>query len=283
MTATASAPISAAWAARATVSIVVWAPQCTATSNPLGRAARNSSAARRRSATENMMPSPVVPSARRPSSPPPASRATSGWKTSSSSADPPSVSGVTTAAMAPFSIAWTLPGERPPRPAPVGPSVRRFQRGSPISRLQELRSLGRSVERERGGSASAHHLGHEVEVARPDLGLVPGRRVAERCQLELPLLETNVGGHALASVCVRQLEHRRVQRVEPGEGDELEAVAHPGELVGEPGDRSLVQASPPVERRRAVVREELAGERLVNSLGELPGLSEVRSRGLAPQ
>src|SRR5581483_8501628 len=279
MTATASAPISAAWADRAAVSIVVWAPQCTATSNPVGRAARNSSAARRRSATENMMPSPVVPSARTPSSPPSASNETSGGKASSSSEAPPSVRGVTTAAMAPFNIPWTLPREGPRRPAlPRSPVD-----GGTLGRLPELLGLGRPAEREGGGSAPAHHLGDEVEVSGPHLGLVPDRRVAERGQLELALLETDIRGHPLASVGVRELEHRRVQRVEAGERDELEPVAHLRELLGKPSDRPLIQVPPPVEGGGAVVREELARERLVDALGERPCLAEVRSRGLAPQ
>ena len=104
MTATAAAPISAACSESATVSDVVCAPQCTATSNPSGAAATKSSAARLRSSSRSRIPSPVVPSARIPSRPPAARYSTYGANASSSSASPPSRSGVTAAASAPFSM-----------------------------------------------------------------------------------------------------------------------------------------------------------------------------------
>ena len=69
MTTTASAPISAACAARVTVSAVVCAPQWTATRSRPSAACRKRSATRRRSSTRSRIPSPAVPSARTPSSP----------------------------------------------------------------------------------------------------------------------------------------------------------------------------------------------------------------------
>ena len=67
-------------------------------------------------------------------------------------------------------------------------------------------------------------------------------------------------------VVAGQLEHRGVQRVEPGERDELEAVAEVAERLAEARDRLVVEVALPVERRRAVVREELARELLVDRL-----------------
>src|SRR6185437_16325190 len=108
MTATASAPRSAACAASSAVSRVVWAPQWTATANSSGRAATKSSAARRRSAALSRIPSPVVPSASNPSRPADSRKPTSVSKASSSSILPPPASGVTAAARAPRSTKGTL-------------------------------------------------------------------------------------------------------------------------------------------------------------------------------
>ena len=88
MTTTASAPTSAACAARATVSAVVCAPHCTATWRRLSAACRNRSAARRRSPAESRIPSPAVPSARIPSSPAADEEVDERGKASSSSSPP---------------------------------------------------------------------------------------------------------------------------------------------------------------------------------------------------
>src|SRR3990172_5005278 len=95
MTATASAPISAACAASRLVSAVVCAPQWTI-SRPRS-AARKTTAARSRSAVESRIPSPVVPQAKRPSAPRSTRKRTIGQIASSSIAAPPPVSGVTAA------------------------------------------------------------------------------------------------------------------------------------------------------------------------------------------
>ena len=85
MTTTASAPTSAACAASVTVSVVVCAPQCTATWSRRSDACRKRSAARRRSSTPSRIPSPAVPRARIPSRPAATKKSTSGAKASSSS------------------------------------------------------------------------------------------------------------------------------------------------------------------------------------------------------
>ena len=68
------------------------------------------------------------------------------------------------------------------------------------------------------------------------------------------------------AVAARQLEHAVVQRVEAGQRDELELVAHRAELALELGDRRVVEVLLPVERRRAVVGEQLARELRVDRL-----------------
>ena len=66
--------------------------------------------------------------------------------------------------------------------------------------------------------------------------------------------------------------------MEAGQRDELELVAHRAELALELGDRGVVELRLPVERRRAVVGQQLARELRVDRLGELLGLGEVRAR-----
>jgi hypothetical protein len=82
---------------------------------------------------------------------------------------------------------------------------------------------------------------------------------------------------------VRELEHRRVQRVEAGEGHELESVAEPRQVGLERRDRIVVQMPPPVEGRGAVVGEELPGVLGVHGLREAARLLVVGGRRLEPQ
>src|ERR1019366_3852105 len=49
------------------------------------------------------------------------------------------------------------------------------------------------------------------------------------------------------------------------------------------GDRGLVDVGFPVERRRTIVGQHLAGIDLVHGLGEFLRFLEVRGRGLPPQ
>ena len=69
---------------------------------------------------------------------------------------------------------------------------------------------------------------------------------------------------------------------EPGEGDELKAIAHGRQLGLKVSNGVSVEVLAPVEGGRAVVGEELARVDLVDGLRELPRLGEVGRRGLAP-
>src|SRR5437016_11968057 len=111
---------------------------------------------------------------------------------------------------------------------------------------------------------------------------MPRRRVAELLELELVLLQPHVRRHLLRGVAAGEVEHRRVERVEAGERDEEEAVAPLAERVLEGRDLVVVEMLAPVEGWRAVVRERLAREALVDRLRELPRLAEIRRRGLEP-
>src|SRR5207248_1117644 len=88
--------------------------------------------------------------------------------------------------------------------------------------------------------------------------------------------------HALVRVAARELEHRGIERVEAGQRHELEAVAELREILLEGSDLRVVEVLAPVERRRAVVGEQLARELLVDGLRELARLAHVRRRGLEP-
>src|SRR5207253_8801249 len=108
----------------------------------------------------------------------------------------------------------------------------------------ELRLLGRALERE-GRRVGRHRLRDEVEVAGADFALVARRRVPELLEGELVLLKLDVRRHRAGRVAVRKLEHGGVQRVEAGEGDELEPVAPVVERLLEAGDRVVVQMLAP--------------------------------------
>jgi hypothetical protein len=70
--------------------------------------------------------------------------------------------------------------------------------------------------------------------------------------------------------------------VETRQGNKLELVTHLAELLLKRSNRGFIQVAPPVERRRAVVRQPLAGVFFVDALSELARLAEVGLRSLAP-
>src|SRR5439155_11825701 len=115
----------------------------------------------------------------------------------------------------------------PPRPQRRGPRRSWWS----CRRVLELCFFRRAPESQGRRLAAGNGLDDAVEVARADLTLVPGRGVAVFFQLELSLLEPDVGRHAFIDVALRKVEHPGVQRVEPRERDELEAVAHLAESV----------------------------------------------------
>ncbi len=80
-----------------------------------------------------------------------------------------------------------------------------------------------------------------------------------------------------------QREHRQVQAVEPGQGHELEAIAHARDVALEVGDLLGRELARPVETRRAVVGEHLPRELAVDGVGEALGLLQVGVAGLPPQ
>ena len=115
--------------------------------------------------------------------------------------------------------------------------------------LLELLLFGGTLEGGNGRGPGRDDPGDLVEVAGAHLALVLGGGVAVGLGAELGLLQRHVGRHLALAVALRQFEHAVVQRVETGQGDELELVAHGRQLALEPGNRGVVQVLLPVERR----------------------------------
>ena len=108
-------------------------------------------------------------------------------------------------------------------------------------------------------------------------------RVAVGLGGELGILQPDIGRHALGGVSPGQVEHRVVQGVEAGQGDELELVPHLAEFALELLDGAVVEVLAPVEGRRAVVGQQLVRVPRVDGIGELPRLIQVRGGGLHPE
>src|SRR6185503_16313465 len=98
-------------------------------------------------------------------------------------------------------------------------------------RVEVLRVLGGAVQRGGRSVSAGDDLRDAVEVAGADLALVLDRGEALLRRSEFLLLQLDEGAHAAARVAVGELEHRIVERVEAGERDELELVAHRAQLA----------------------------------------------------
>src|SRR5581483_3394396 len=145
---------------------------------------------------------------------------------------------------------------------PVRPRGRTGSRGEPPRSMargalvvMELLLLRGAVQRGERGMLAGDDLRHLVEVAGADLALVLDRGEAQLLRREFELLQFHERRHVVVGVAVRQHEHAVVQRMEAGQRDELELVAHRAQLLLELGDGGVVQVLHPVEGRRTVVGE----------------------------
>src|SRR5262249_40988120 len=117
----------------------------------------------------------------------------------------------------------------------------------PDSLPRKLRFLGRAGQRGSGRSAAGYRLRYGVEITCADEGLVlDGAVTAIGFGGEFRLLQARVSGHAVFAVIPSEVEHAEVERVEPGQRDELEFVANPPQLRLEAGDGLGVQFLLPV-------------------------------------
>ena len=103
----------------------------------------------------------------------------------------------------------------------------------------------------------------------------PNLEEARRFAAEFLLLQPRVGCHSLSLVSLRQLEHAQIQRVETGQRDELELVAHRGQFGLEARDGRVIQLLLPVERRRAIVSQQFSGVFRVDGFRKSPRLFEI--------
>src|SRR4029077_11131455 len=97
------------------------------------------------------------------------------------------------------------------------------------------------------------------------------------------LLQFGIGRHTALAVLVRQLEHRKIEAVETGQSDELEPIAHLRDITLEVEELIWRQLLAPVEARRAVVGQDLAGKLAVDRIGKTLRLGEVGFACLPPQ
>ncbi|KAF5301677.1 hypothetical protein FQA39_LY19089 [Lamprigera yunnana] len=134
------------------------------------------------------------------------------------------------------------------------------------------------------GAAALDHVGHVVEVTRAHFLLVRHKGVALVACGKFGLLHHfHVVLHAFAAcVVVRELEAVVPVDMDASQGDELELVAQRRQLFLEGCDLLVVEVFLPVERRRAVVRQQLARAGRQHGLGEFAGKADVGHAGFAP-
>ena len=147
---------------------------------------------------------------------------------------------------------------------------------------EELFVFGRTVQRGRRRLALLDGLRHGVEIAGADFALMLDRGEALFGRGEFGFLQFD---ERASSGCA----HSRApggtsssSGVEAGQRDELELVAHRAEFALELGDGRVVQVLLPVERRRAVVRQHLAGELAMDGFGKVARERQVGLAGFAP-
>src|SRR3546814_5153038 len=103
-----------------------------------------------------------------------------------------------------------------------------------------------------------------------------GETQVGRCKFLL--LQLHESTHLATSVTMSQFKHAIVQRVEAGQRNELEFVAHGPKFALEFRDRGVVQVFLPVERRRAVISQHLAGKLPMDGFSNFAGIVPIGDR-----
>src|SRR6266487_2652577 len=143
----------------------------------------------------------------------------------------------------PSSTGRSPSGRSPSGRSPSGRSPSGRSRSVSLEELLVLGGAGQS----HGGRVRRDRGRDQVEVSGADFALVLGGGVTRRFCCEFGLLQAHVGRHARLGVSAGKVEHRVVQRMESGERDELELIAHLAEFTLELLDRAVVQVLAPVE------------------------------------
>src|SRR4029078_655361 len=97
------------------------------------------------------------------------------------------------------------------------------------------------------------------------------------------LLQFGIRRHAPLAIAARELEHAEIERMESGEGDELEFVTHRAKFALEFRDRRIVEFRFPVEGGRTVVGEWFAGEFFAKLFSELLCFTDIRRGSFKPK
>jgi hypothetical protein len=85
------------------------------------------------------------------------------------------------------------------------------------------------------------NLSNVVEVAGAHFVLMPGRTVSMFFGRELLLLQFRIRLHSSIAITLRQLKHAVIERVETGQGNELEFVAHRSQFALKLCDTSTIE------------------------------------------
>src|SRR5438105_3175335 len=109
-----------------------------------------------------------------------------------------------------------------------------------------------------------------------------GRAVATLFGRELRLLQFRIRLHSSIAIAVREVKHAVIERVETGQGNELEFIAHRPQFTLKLCNASAIEFFPPIEGRRTIISQQLSGKLGVNSLGELFCFIQIWLRSLAP-
>src|SRR6266699_6717417 len=124
---------------------------------------------------------------------------------------------------------------------------------------------------------------YRIKVADADLVLMPGRSIAFPFGGELGLLQLGIGRHPALAVVAGQFEHREIEAVKAGQGDELEPIAHSRDVALKAGEPLSRQLFAPVETGGAIVGQRFVGELAMDRVGKALGLAEVGLARLPPQ
>src|SRR2546430_14754017 len=91
------------------------------------------------------------------------------------------------------------------------------------------------------------NLSDIVEVAGAHFVLMLGRTVSMLFGRELRLLQFRIGLHSSIAIASRELKHAVIERVETGQGNELEFVAHRPQFTLKLCDTSTIDFFRPIE------------------------------------
>src|SRR6266496_1634837 len=99
---------------------------------------------------------------------------------------------------------------------------------------------------------------------------------------QLGLLQPGISSHTILFIATRQLEHAIVKRMEACQCHKLEDITHLAQALLEVCDCIGIELLAPVERWRAVVRQQLVRIALMDLVGEALRLTQIWLSRLTP-